>query len=88
MRPFFLISSSSHKIYLQSFCYIVEAHINFLIYLPSSLLLCLRQAYRLRQAREELERYKELLVTYEQSVGRKDHIISNLTRAMQKQVTS
>ncbi len=45
-----------------------------------------RQAQELKEAREELERFKELLVTYEQSIGRKDHIVSNLTRAMQKQV--
>ena len=36
--------------------------------------------------RAELDRYKELLGTYEQSIGRKDHVISNLTRALQKQV--
>jgi hypothetical protein len=36
--------------------------------------------------REELERFRELLVTYEQSITRKDHIISNLTRSMQKLV--
>lgn len=45
-----------------------------------------RYAHEVEQLREELERYKELLVTYEQSIARKDHIIANLTRALQKQV--
>ena len=45
-----------------------------------------RYAHEIEQLREELERYKELLVTYEQSIARKDHIIANLTRALQKQV--
>ena len=45
-----------------------------------------RYAHEIEQLREELERYKELLVTYEQSIARKDHIITNLTRALQKQV--
>ena len=35
----------------------------------------------------ELESMKELLLTFELTVGRKDAIISNLTSAMQKQVT-
>ena len=47
-----------------------------------------RHAYELRQLGEELERYKELLVTYEQSIARKDHVVANLTRALQKQVGS
>ena len=45
-----------------------------------------RHVYELRQLSEELERYKELAVTYEQSISRKDHVIANLTRALQKQV--
>ena len=45
-----------------------------------------RHVYELRQLSEELERYKELAVTYEQSINRKDHVIANLTRALQKQV--
>ena len=47
-----------------------------------------RHVYGLRQLSEELERYKELAVTYEQSISRKDHVIANLTRALQKQVPS
>ena len=35
---------------------------------------------------EELERCKELAVTYEQTIARKDHIIASLTRGLQKQV--
>lgn len=33
----------------------------------------------------EMEGLKELLHTYEQSIERKDQVISNLTRAMQQQ---
>ena len=33
----------------------------------------------------ELESMKELLHTYEQSIERKDDVITNLTRGMQKQ---
>ena len=33
----------------------------------------------------ELESMKELLHTYEQSIERKDEVITNLTRGMQKQ---
>ena len=40
---------------------------------------------KIQQLEEELMRTKELLVTYEQSTNRKDHIISNLTRALQGQ---
>ena len=47
-----------------------------------------RFADEIEQQQEELKRYKELLVTYEQSIARKDHIIANLTRALQKQVCS
>lgn len=39
----------------------------------------------LRQLQNEIEGQKELLHTYEQSVERKDQIISNLTRAVQKE---
>ncbi|XP_030842635.1 centrosomal protein POC5 isoform X1 [Strongylocentrotus purpuratus] len=39
----------------------------------------------LRRVQNEIENQKELLHTYEQSVERKDHIISNLTRAVQKE---
>lgn len=45
-----------------------------------------RHRYELGQVQEEVERYKELLATYEQSIARKDHIIASLTRALQKQV--
>ena len=46
-----------------------------------------RHAHELREARAQLEQYKELLATYEQSIGRKDHVIANLTKALQKQVS-
>ncbi len=46
-----------------------------------------RHAYELGEARAQLEQFKELLVTYEQSIGRKDHVIANLTAALQKQVS-
>ena len=36
--------------------------------------------------KEELERYKDLALTYEKSIGQKDGIMSNLTEALQKQV--
>ncbi|XP_041460149.1 LOW QUALITY PROTEIN: centrosomal protein POC5-like [Lytechinus variegatus] len=39
----------------------------------------------LRRVQNEIENQKELLHTFEQSVERKDHIISNLTRAVQKE---
>ncbi|XP_071479690.1 centrosomal protein POC5-like [Diadema antillarum] len=44
-----------------------------------------RQQRELRQLQNEIESQKELLHTFEQSVERKDHIISNLTRAVQKE---
>ncbi len=37
------------------------------------------------QLQNDIENLKELLHTYEQSIERKDHVISNLTRAVQKQ---
>jgi centrosomal protein POC5 len=37
------------------------------------------------QVLNEMESLKELLHTYEQSIERKDQVISNLTHAMQKQ---
>ena len=46
-----------------------------------------RHAHELLEARAQLEQYKELLATYEQSIGRKDHVIANLTKALQKQVS-
>ena len=46
----------------------------------------LSHGYQLQQVQEELERCKELVVTYEQTIARKDHIIASLTRGLQKQV--
>ena len=45
-----------------------------------------RHTHEIEQLREELEHHKELLVTYEQAIARKDHIIANLTKGLQKQV--
>ena len=44
-----------------------------------------RHAREVTSLQNELESMKELLHTYEQSIERKDDVITNLTRAMQKQ---
>ena len=44
-----------------------------------------RHAAEKNQVLNEMESLKELLHTYEQSIERKDQVISNLTHAMQKQ---
>lgn len=38
------------------------------------------------QSQSQVERANELLVTYEQSITRKDQIIQTLTKSLQKQV--
>ena len=45
----------------------------------------LRHAAEMNHLQNEIESMKELLHTYEQSIERKDEVISNLTRGMQKQ---
>ena len=40
----------------------------------------------MQQVREELERYKELVATYEHSVARKDQLIASLNASVEKQV--
>ncbi len=44
-----------------------------------------RHAHEMTSLRNELESMKELLHTYEQSIERKDDVIGNLTKGMQKQ---
>ena len=39
----------------------------------------------MNRLQNETEGLKELLLTYEQSIERKDEVIANLTRAMQRQ---
>ena len=48
-------------------------------------LLNVRHAREMTSLQNELESMKELLHTYEQSIERKDEVITNLTRGMQKQ---
>ncbi|XP_064645431.1 centrosomal protein POC5-like isoform X2 [Lineus longissimus] len=43
-----------------------------------------RHAAEMEQAQNEMENLKELLHTYETSIQRKDEVISNLTRALQR----
>ena len=45
----------------------------------------IRFASEKTRLQNEIESLKELLHTYEQSVQRKDQVISNLTQALQKQ---
>lgn len=45
-----------------------------------------RQAHALHQVQEELERYKELVATFEASVARKDQLIASLNTSLEKQV--
>ncbi len=47
--------------------------------------MCFRHAAEQTRIENEMESLKELLHTYEQSIERKDQVISNLTRAMQQQ---
>eukprot|EP00118_Oscarella_pearsei_P007797 m.39033 g.39033 ORF g.39033 m.39033 type:complete len:147 (+) comp32662_c0_seq3:1409-1849(+) len=44
-----------------------------------------RHAAQMSQLQNELESAKELLVTYEESIARKDTVLANLTKAVQKQ---
>jgi len=44
-----------------------------------------RHAAEKNKLQNEIESLKELLMTYEQSIERKDQVISNLTRGMQRQ---
>ncbi|KAK3094372.1 hypothetical protein FSP39_000914 [Pinctada imbricata] len=44
-----------------------------------------RSAFERNKLQNEIESLKELLHTYEQSIQRKDQVISNLTQALQKQ---
>lgn len=41
----------------------------------------------MRQVQEEVERYKELVATFETSVARKDQLIASLTASLEKQVS-
>ena len=43
-----------------------------------------RQAAEIRQLQDEMEEMKELLHTYEQTLSRKDQVITNLTTGIQK----
>jgi centrosomal protein POC5 len=43
-----------------------------------------RHGAEMEQTRNEMENLKELLHTYETSIDRKDEVISNLTRALQR----
>ena len=45
-----------------------------------------RQSQETVQLHSEVDRGKQVMVTYEQSMARKDQIINSLTRALAKQV--
>ena len=57
-------------------------------YVQSSVYLCTFFSHieELHHNRQELERSRELLTTYELSIARKDQIITSLTKSLQKQV--
>ena len=48
--------------------------------------LCNRLVLQQEQLQTQVERTNELLITYEQSITRKDQIIQTLTKSLQKQV--